>query len=300
MELIQQSRGALHVFLPLLDRGLDGVIHKLTDGQYIPVQVKSRSRVVGRSLELWIPASRLIDDRALIIAGLLADDLGPVMLVVEEGIFKQRAARYVYRGEDVYSAAVNLDMATSRWRQHLVPRDKLAERLMGSLLRSSWLPPHDLGVQPIDRHKQWLGFVGEAEVVRMLADNPELDLFRPFPDLEMVEVLARDNVSGRYCGLQVKAGVPSKHGEAYIQIRKATFVPALSTFVVALAWLPQPRRFADECLLIPSDDLIGVSDDDAKHWVVCFHPHSPKRTRLDPYRHPLADLGELVGKVTSS
>ncbi len=38
-ELIQQSRGALHVFLPLLDLGLDAVIHRLTDGEYIPVQV---------------------------------------------------------------------------------------------------------------------------------------------------------------------------------------------------------------------------------------------------------------------
>jgi len=42
-ELIQQSRGRLHVFLPLLDRGLDAVIHRLTDGVYIPVQIKGRA-----------------------------------------------------------------------------------------------------------------------------------------------------------------------------------------------------------------------------------------------------------------
>src|SRR5258708_23589427 len=35
-DLIKQSKGALHVFLPLLDRGLDAVLHRLTDGQYIP------------------------------------------------------------------------------------------------------------------------------------------------------------------------------------------------------------------------------------------------------------------------
>jgi hypothetical protein len=33
---------------------------------------------------------------------------------------------------------------------------------------------------------------------RRLAESPRLDLFRPFPDLEMVEVLARDNVTGRF------------------------------------------------------------------------------------------------------
>src|SRR5260370_4005381 len=42
-ELIQQSCGELHVFLTLLDPGIDGVIHRLTDGAYIPVQVKIRT-----------------------------------------------------------------------------------------------------------------------------------------------------------------------------------------------------------------------------------------------------------------
>lgn len=36
-DLIKQSQGALHVFLPLLDRGLDAVLHRLTDGRYVPI-----------------------------------------------------------------------------------------------------------------------------------------------------------------------------------------------------------------------------------------------------------------------
>src|SRR5437588_2861735 len=91
-ELIQQSRGALHVFLPLLDRGLDGVIHRLTDGKYIPVQVKSRSETIEGMVGIVIPGSRLVDDHALLIAGLLRDDsLGEMLLVVEEGRFKELA-----------------------------------------------------------------------------------------------------------------------------------------------------------------------------------------------------------------
>src|SRR5438045_5187147 len=70
-ELIQQSRGALHVFLPLLDRGLDCVVHRLTDGAHIPVQVKSRGATVEGMVEIVIPGQRLVDDRALIVAGLL-------------------------------------------------------------------------------------------------------------------------------------------------------------------------------------------------------------------------------------
>lgn len=41
--LIRQSHGLLHPFLPLLDRGLDAVLHHMTDGRYIPIQVKGRS-----------------------------------------------------------------------------------------------------------------------------------------------------------------------------------------------------------------------------------------------------------------
>ena len=42
-ELIRQSTGGLHIFLPLRDRGIDGVVHRLQDGFYAPVQVKART-----------------------------------------------------------------------------------------------------------------------------------------------------------------------------------------------------------------------------------------------------------------
>jgi hypothetical protein len=45
-----QSQGTLHVFLPLLDRGLDAVLHRMTDGRYIPFRSKAEAR---RSREWW-------------------------------------------------------------------------------------------------------------------------------------------------------------------------------------------------------------------------------------------------------
>jgi len=94
-ELIQQSEGRLHVFLPLLDTGLDAVIHRLDDGAYIPVQLKSRTRLVRRRLLFVVVADSLVDDRALVIAGLLNEDgLGPYLLVVEEGTFRRLADRF--------------------------------------------------------------------------------------------------------------------------------------------------------------------------------------------------------------
>src|SRR5258708_22049125 len=71
-ELIRQSAGNLHVFLPLRDMGIDGVIHRLSDGTYIPVQVKARSQLTpAGQVHITITASSLVDDDALLIATLV-------------------------------------------------------------------------------------------------------------------------------------------------------------------------------------------------------------------------------------
>jgi hypothetical protein len=295
-ELIQQSRGALHVFLPLLDRGLDAVVHRLTDGEYIPLQVKCKREAPNGFIEIVIPAAELVDDRSMIIAGLLTDDgMGPMLLVVDEATFKARASRSSVQGEDVYAASFSANSLKSHWRRYLVRREQLGERLLGSTPPLSFLESGDESAgKPIDRYARWLGFLGEAEVVRRLAENPALDLFRPFPDVELVEVLVRNSADGGFIGLQVKTGVPGdRSGEARIAIRKATFVPAASTFVVALAWLADQRQFAGECLVIPTKRLTEVALDGGTHWMLNFHPHSQERGRLDPYRRKLPDLGSI-------
>lgn len=296
--LIDQSGGALHVFLPLLDRGLDAVIHRLTDGEYIPVQVKSRTEAVNGFVEIGIPASSLVDDRALIIAGLLAKtELGPKLLVIDQAKFKGLASRSPVRGEDVYSASFTMDPSSrSHWGPYLVPRDRLAERLLGPALPlPSFELPVDSELELVDDHSRWLGFLGEMEVIRWLAFNLNLSIFRPFPDSEMVEVLVRNDVIGRFLGLQVKTGVPAPpYGEARIAIRKATLVPAASTYLVALAWLAEQKHFADECLLVPSTRITEIAVEDTDHWVLNFHPRSQERGPLDPYRRRLSTLGELA------
>ena len=85
--------------------------------------------------------------------------------------------------------------------------------------------------------------------------------------------------------------------EAHIHIRKATFSLTATTWLTALAWRQERSAFDDECLLIPAADLPGVSHDDGTSFVINFHPESPERTRLDPYRHRLAELGNLVEQI---
>src|SRR5258706_4095805 len=300
-DLIKQSKGALHVFLPLLDRGLDAVLHRFTDGRYIPIQVKGRGQMLEGMVEIVVRGDSLVDDDALLIGCLMLDVPSQLDLVVTERTFKQLAAHSVSQGHDVYSAAFSMHPDHSRWRPYLVPRANLAERIleMSVTEAAERLEPDFL--QPVERHSQWLGFLGESEVIRRLAENPRVDLFRPFPDLEMVEVLARDNVNGRFAGIQVKtATIAQQYHEAHIHVRKATLSAAPSTWLVGLAWREEMGAFDGECLLIPASDIPKVALDDGTAMVINFHPSSPKRTLLDPYRKPLAELSHLILESVSN
>jgi hypothetical protein len=94
-ELVRQSMGGLHVFLPLRDVGIDGVLHRLQDGAYIPVQVKGRTSLTpAGQVHITVTASSLVDDGALIIATVIdGAELGRMVLVVDERDFRRLAAR---------------------------------------------------------------------------------------------------------------------------------------------------------------------------------------------------------------
>src|ERR1700692_160957 len=88
-DLIKQSKGALHVFLPLLDRGLDAVLHRFTDGRYIPVQVKGRGQKTAKGMvEIVVRGDSLVDDDALLIGCLMLDVPSQLDLVVTERTLK--------------------------------------------------------------------------------------------------------------------------------------------------------------------------------------------------------------------
>src|ERR1700694_4009402 len=269
-DLIKQSQGALHVFLPLLDRGLDAVLHCLTDGRYIPIQVKGRGSVLNGKIEIVVRADSLVDDDALLVGSLMAEVPGQLDLVDSERIFKQLAARGLDQGHEVYSASFSMHPTRGHWLPYLVPRAELAERILGKSVTAPEGRQTDL-LKPKDRHGEWLGFLGESEVIRRLAERPRLDLFRPFPDLEMVEVLSRDNVTRDFAGLQVKAATVSpSHGEAEIQVRTATLTNDPTTWVVGLAWRNEINAFDGECLLIPAADIPKVAIDNGLAMTINF------------------------------
>lgn len=292
-ELVRQSMGGLHVFLPLHDVGIDGVLHRLSDGAYVAVQVKARmSLTEAGQVHITVTASSLVDDTALIVATLVdGSELGRMVLVIEEGEFRRLAVHDFVDGREYLTAAFELHAGgDSRWAPFLVPREGLGERFGAVVQR---LGAGELDRLGVDRAQE--GFVGEAEVIRRLAEVESLALFRPFPDLETVEVLVRDVSSLRFLGLQVKtAGWDARHLEERVYFRRASFRPAPSTFICVLGWDRESRRFAEDMLLIPSEDVAGVARDEGEWLVLELAPGGTRHRRLDRYRVSLGSLGLTV------
>ena len=297
-ELVRQSMGGLHVFLPLRDMGIDGVLHRLSDGAYIAVQVKARTELTpAGQVHITVTASSLVDDNALVIAVLVdGERLGPMALVVDEATFRRLAIHDVVEGREYLTAAFEMHSGgTSRWLPFLVPRERLAERF-GGAAGPGMVEEEDLGEALLDRGRE--GFIGEMEVVRRLAEAESLNLFRPFPDLETVEVLVRHTINRKFLGLQIKtSGWDAKRLENRVHIRRSSFRPALGTFVCVLGWDRDAGHFHGDCLLIPSTEIEHITRIEGAWFVLELQMGSQHHRRLDAYRTPLESLARTVGSI---
>src|SRR5438445_8808409 len=107
--------------------------------------------------------------------------LGQMVLVATEAQFRELAAHDVVDGREYLTAAFELHAGgSSRWAPFLVAREALAERFEAV---GEGLEP---AAEAVAVNRGYEGFVGEAEVIRRLAEVDSLALFRPFPDLETV------------------------------------------------------------------------------------------------------------------
>jgi hypothetical protein len=260
--LTEQSRGGLHVFLPLADRGIDALVHRLVDGTYFRVQAKGRSTLAGGEVHLAVWAVGLVDDDVLLVSGLVVDGgLGPTMLVVPVRDFKRLAEQTSADGEVVYSMSFGMrPRSDSRWLPYLLPADQMVERF-GVAAAAVEFAEGSATSRPSWRSD--LGFLGESEVTRLLAEGSDLNLFRPFPDYETAELAVLQLASRRVVGLQIKTvGIDRARPSATVAVLASSFTPAPSTYFVVLAWLREEGRFHDWCLLMPSEDLHSVAAQD--------------------------------------
>jgi hypothetical protein len=294
--LITQSGGGLHVFLPLLDRGLDAVVHRLSDGVYLALQVKGKTSTHASEAPIAVYENHLFTPDQLVIGVHLdGDHLGPFALVADTATFKKKAARMVDRGRVMLVADMPLrPIPGHSWSEDLVPFDKLAERLGVTRLE----PLLTLGVEPVSDEDRLIGFWGEQEVVRRLAFLEDCGLFRPFPDNETNEILIRRLRAGATIGIQVKTvQLPEPDSRRTIVVTRSNFVPSPTTFLVALAWMLPERRFHETCLVIPSGVIPELASVDGPNYQLHFRPAGSNRgSRLDRYRVPLESLTETFSR----
>jgi hypothetical protein len=295
--LTEQSRGGLHVFLPLADRGIDGLIHRISDDVYIPVQAKGRSQLSDGEVRLVVWAGSLADDNALLVGGFVTEGgLGPTMLVVSEGDFKRLANLTSADGRPVYSMGFGMvPRSDSRWLSYLVPVERLAEKFGVGVARVG--EDADVVTAPSPQWRAELGFLGESEVVRRLAQDGDLNLFRAFPDVETSELVVLHLGSRRVQGIQIKTvGVGADRPAATVSVLASSFRESPSTYFVVLGWLRDESRFHDECLLIPSVEFRSVCEPSERegHLMFDWHPGSSAQTRLDRYQTPLDSLQVLI------
>jgi hypothetical protein len=80
------------------------------------------------------------------------------------------------------------------------------------------------------------------------------------------------------------------HPNRPVDIHMSSFRPAPTTYFTVVAWMPEERRFHEECLVIPSGEVLQVARPSGLHYKFEFHPGSSKQPRLDKYRRRLTDL----------
>lgn len=299
--LTEQSRGSLHVFLPLADRGVDALVHRLSDGKYFEVQAKGRSVLVDGEVGIVIWSESLRDDNALIVSGLITEGgLGPTMLVVREGDFKALAERSHHDGHPVLAARFGMrPRERSKWYRFLVPTERLVERF--GVEPAAIVRPETAEPRPMWRRD--LGFLGESEAVRLLAEDGNLNLFRSFPDLETTELVVLDLDSRRVVGLQLKTvGVDAAHPAATVAARASSFRSSPTTYFVVFGWLREEMRFHEECLVIPSEEFRALCRPSDEYGALKFdwHPGSNAHGHLNRFRQARNELRMRVTGLVSA
>ena len=85
------------MFRPPLDRGVDALVHRLTDGAYIPVQAKGRSSLRKGTVQLLVAAESV------------EGGVGPTLLVVPTPDFRRLALLTSANGVPEYAMSFSMN-----------------------------------------------------------------------------------------------------------------------------------------------------------------------------------------------
>jgi len=106
------------------------LLHRLSDGAYIPVQAKGRSSLRRDRVQLLVAAESVADDRVVLVGGEIVDGgLGPRLLVVPTPDFRRLALLTSANGAPEYAMSFSMNSRSKdRWQPWVVATDQPDEK----------------------------------------------------------------------------------------------------------------------------------------------------------------------------
>ncbi len=295
--LVAGSDGDLHVFLPLDDRGVDGIVHRISTDTFARVQVKGLTEYFHRGIRVDVHAQEAMDDEAFLIAvrvDMSVARLGPYALLVDMATYRRIAHHAVHRRTEVYRAFVTMPAAESSvWARWCIPLDEVGDRLLPSSRESAIPAPRDW------TSAERLGVRAEMEFLSRAAESPRTNVFKAFPDLEPNEYVLYDVVSRAITGIQVKSvTIPAGAQRATLNVYRPALRPSSQTwFVILLEKQGGAPGFLPDCAVVPSHALTQMLRSKGIHGKL--HVYRRMTGRLAPWKVPLAELGLRLAALGS-
>ncbi|MGI8846669.1 MAG: hypothetical protein ACR2GX_00150 [Candidatus Dormibacteria bacterium] len=186
----------LHVFLPIRDMGVNGIVRIPGTDVATAIQVKSRHVLNDGKLHVLVRDSELCDPHVSIVAVVLdavAPRLHDMAICVDVPTFCGLAFRRAAGHDSGWQASIPFPPGPdSRWHGYAVSLADLPGRLC-PLLSSAEIP-----TAPLRQTGSDVGYRAEARLVAMFAEDPRLNAFRACPDLEIGRVLRASRGNRRH------------------------------------------------------------------------------------------------------
>jgi hypothetical protein len=282
-----------HVFLPLDDRGVDGIVRRVDDEAMCAVQVKGRTAIRHGHIETVINRHALNDPHVTFVVAYL----DPATIRLGDQVYVMHAQTVLELGSNPEGGAnpevaVGLPYpprADTKFWPYACALAEISTHLFPSAGAPSAVAPIPLAPpiasSPNRAEGEILGHLAELEVMRLLGAPSTLNTFKSFPDLEEAEYLVRHRDTGAIRGVQVKCLiVPDADTQGLVEFSGISFVPSPLTDFVILAWRRDLAAFDDNAWVIPAADLPHLMHTDRDHCFIGLRINSRHESRFDTYR----------------
>ncbi len=296
--IVGYSERITHVFLPLDDRGVDGIARRLDDDAMCAIQVKGRTSLFKGELQVVLRGVALADENVTVVVALLDPAtiaLGRTVFVFDVPAVNRLGTHATNNGHPVVELAIPYPhKAGSRWEPYACSRDDLADRVLPRTSLPFPAPPFAAPLAAIPPgHADLIGHLAELEVMRLLGEGVELNTFKSFPDIEVAEYLVRHRPTGQIRGVQVKCiTLHEPNGHGMVNFHRAAFRPSSVVDVVVLTYRSDLSTFDEHAWVIPAADIPTLVTTEGSNIELMLHPAGGYGSKYDRYRIIRSQLAE--------